>query len=338
MIACTSRSLIQKLQTASGQAEEDGAERVVARINPPWPSFRDDVRQSVNAITVSHKPDHGTVSRAGYAKGRRQTAGKLHNDTAYGLTGEKDEKGNDIVVRRVAFNDLKPADIAKIRPNEHGHSELRDRLWQATRDLSGKSFEAALLAFAKNDTVFGEMRDPNDPQRIIRAAIRHVRIVEPLKTIAIRDAKGRPYKGYKGDSNQSFDVWELPNGKWAAEVISTFDAHQPGRQSALKSSHPTARKILSLKQGDTVAIDRDNEPVRIMRVVKFSEAGTLTLADHNEAGSLKGRDANKGDPFKYVYLSASSLRKTRARQVRIDEIGQIFDPGVWWDKKLVNQK
>ncbi|MEZ5812614.1 MAG: type II CRISPR RNA-guided endonuclease Cas9 [Rhizobiaceae bacterium] len=334
VIACTSRALIQNLSTAAAQAEDRGAERVVEKIAPPWRSFRDDARAAVNSIVVSHKPDHGTVSRAGLAKGRSQTAGKLHNDTAYGLTGEKDEKGNDLVVRRIAVSDIrKPADIAKIRTNTHGHSELRDRLWEATRDLEGKAFEAAVLDFVKNDPVFGEKEwiDPETGQKRRREGIRHVRIIEPLKTIPVRDRKGQAYKGYKGDSNHSFDVWRLPDGKWTTEVVSTFDAHQPGWQSAMRAQHPTAKKILSLKQGDCVAIEGENGR-RIMRVVKFKE-GQVCLADHNEAGSLKGRDADKSDPFKYVYLSASSLRKNKVRQIRIDEIGQVFDPGPWWEKR-----
>lgn len=27
------------------------------------------------------------------------------------------------------------------------------------------------------------------------------------------------------------------------------------------------------------------------------------------------------------------LKKYRPRQVRIDEIGQVFDPGPWWEKR-----
>lgn len=317
VIACTSRSLIQRLATASAQAEERGAERVIERIDPPWTTFREDVRAAVNAIAVSHKADHGTVSRKGYAEGRGQTAGKLHNDTAYGLTGEKDRAGNDLVVRRIPITAIKtPTDIMKIRTNEHGHSELRDRLYEATRGLEGKAFEQAVVDFAKNDVKF--------------KGIRHVRIIEPLKTIPIRDKDGRIYKGYKGDSNYCFNVWALKNGNWVTEVVSTFDAHRPDWKSAIRADNPTAKKILSLKQGDTVAIDRDGGR-RILRVVKFTE-GAICLADHNEAGPLKARDANKDDTFKYVFLSASSLRKSRARQVRVDEIGQVFDPGPWWEK------
>ncbi len=318
VIACTSRALIQKLATASAAAEERGAERVVEKVDPPWPTFREDARAAVNAINVSHKPDHGSVNQAGYAKGRGQTTRKLHNDTAYGLIGENDERGNDLVVHRIPITDIKKAaDIFKIRRNEHGHSELRDRLWEATRDLEGKAFGKAILEFVKTDPKF--------------KGIRHVRIVETLKTIRVRDAKGRPYKGYKGDSNYVFFVWQLRDGKWVKEVVSTFDAHQPGWQSTMRAEHPTAKKILNLKQGDCLAIGTGKER-RLMQVVKFS--GSLTLADLNEAGSLKARDADRADPFKYVYLSASSLKKNRARQVRVDEIGHVYDPGPWWEKSV----
>src|SRR3546814_1467553 len=69
--------------------------------------------------------------------------------------------------------------------------------------------------------------------------------------------------------------------------------------------------------------------LKIMRVVKFSGGGQITFAEHQEAGPLKARDAASSDidPFKYFYSSAGGLQKAKARQVRIDELGRIFDPG-----------
>lgn len=317
VIACTSRSLIQRLARASAGPEENGAERVAAGVPSPWPTFRDELRERVRASVVSHKPDHGTVSRKGYESGHGQTAGKLHNDTAYGPTGETDAKGNALVVRRVPLSHFKkPSDLMAIRTNEHGHSELRDRLWEATRDLDGKAFAEAVQRFVETDEKF--------------KGIRHVRIVEVLKTVPIRDREGRVYKGYKGDSNHRFDVWRLPSGKWKAEVVSTFDAHRPDWASHLRAEYPTAKKVLSLQQGDCVMLDEDGQQ-RLCRVVKFRETGAITLADHFEAGALKGRDADKDDPFRYISRSAASLKRDKARQVRVDEIGTVFDPGPWWE-------
>lgn len=319
VIGCTSRALIQKLATAAAQAEERGAERVVEKIAPPWGSFRDDVRTAVNGIIVSHKPDHGTVSRKGYAQGRGQTAGKLHNDTAYGLTGEKDEKGNDLVVRRIPVTSLKPADIMKIRTNKHGHSELRDRLWEATRDLTGKAYEVALVEFARSDPVF--------------AGIRRVRIVEVENPKWITHGKGgRHTKGYLPGGNYRFDVWELPNGKWDAEVITMFDAHRKDFIPQMRARHHNPRKIMSLMKGDMVAYNDPDTGERVIAIVrKFDQTSKqLYLDPHNEAGNLDQREKDK--TYKPIRPRPNSLKNYKPRQVRIDEIGQVFDPGPWWDK------
>ena len=105
-----------------------------------------------------------------------------------------------------------------------------------------------------------------------------------------------------------------------------FKAHQPG--FAPPRPHPAAKKILDLRQNDLLAIERDGER-QIVRVVKFSESGQVTLAAHNESGALKARDAasNDIDPFKYVAPTAGGLKRLRARQVRVDPLGRVFDPG-----------
>lgn len=314
VIACTSRSLIQKIATASGALEREGAERVVAGIREPWPLFREELRQKVNAAVVSHRPDHGTVSRAGYEVGKGQTAGKLHNDTAYGLTGDKDDRGNDLVVSRKPLSAFRAAtDLDGIRD-----PGLRAALQEATFGMSGRDFEQAVHALASQPNLNGR----SNPYRNLR----RIRVIEPLKTIPVRDSTGKAYKGYKGDSNHRYDVWKLPDGKWLAEVVTTFDAHQQGWQSAIRQQYPTAKKVLSLQQDDAVAADGENGRV-IYRVVKFSRAGQITLALHNEAGALKARDADPNDPFKYVSKAASGLKAINARQLRIDELGQVFDPG-----------
>lgn len=340
VIACTSRALIGALARASAREEETGAERLARNTLVPWPEFRDDLRSAVQQIVVSHKPDHGTVSNTGKASGRSRTSGRLHNDTAYGLTGERDAKGRELVVVRKPLMSLTARDIDALRENAHGHSELKDRLKAATAGLSGKDFEQALLKFAESDAKFGsrERAENGAGAAGIRHGIRHVRVVETLKTIPVRDRNGKPYKAYKGDSNHRFDVWRMADGKWKAEVVSTFNAHQPGWTSKIRKDDPTAKKIFSLQQGDVLAVEQNGER-RICRVVKFREDGSeLTVCDHNEAGPLKARDEGKkepyiGDPFKYLHLRLSTLKSYRCRQVRVDEIGNVSDPGPWWENR-----
>src|SRR3546814_8982216 len=76
-----------------------------------------------------------------------------------------------------------------------------------------------------------------------------------------------------------------------------------------------------------LAIDGDGVEAAIVRVVKFSTIGAIALAPANEGGALKARDAMADDPFRYIYSSAGGLKKLKARQIRIDPLGRVFDPG-----------
>lgn len=313
VVAIVDRSMLNRVSSASGQDGAEGRERII--IPPPWDGFRDELRNVVNGIIVSHRVDHGTVSKTGLAKGKDQTAGRLHNDTAYGLTGEKDAKGNSIVVHRVPLTALKPEHFEPDPAKGVRDPVLKAALREFTAGKQSKDLLQALHRF----TELGPLQFRN---------IRRVRVVEPLSVIEIRDSKGRAFKGYKGDSNYRYDVWEMPDGKWQAEVVSMFDAHKVGWTSSIRQSCPIARKVLSLHQNDVLAIEQ-NSTRRLMRVVKFGQSGQITLVEPQESGDLKRRDAlpNDQDPFKYMAPTAGGLKKLMARQVRIDELGRVLDPG-----------
>lgn len=320
VVGATTRGLLNSISKAAARAEDLNLDKLFDGLPTPWEGFRDELRESLNRTTISHKADHGRIGLP--AKDKDTTSARLHNDTAYGLTGDTNESGLPIVVRRVPFASLKPGDVAD--PDCIPDPALRLALLQATEGLSGKDFERGLATFSRKDAVFKN--------------IRHIRLREPLNVIPIRNAAGVAYKAYKGDANARFDVWRMPNGKWVSSwkdrdgknqsgIISVFDAHRRGYEPA--RPHPAAKRVLSLRQNDLVAIEPVGQPRQLMRVVKFSSSGQITFADHQEAGALKARDAtdNDVDPFKYFYSSAGSLQKANARQVRIDELGRVFDPG-----------
>ena len=310
VVGVTTPGLLQRISSAAARLDDVDFQNLVKKMvaeNPPWPGFREDLQRAVNAIVVSHKPDHGTVSRAGYAEGKGQTAGKLHNDTAYGLGRDRD--GNPVAVRRKPFLSLEPKDIPGIRDEE-----LRTELYGAIGGLADKkALHEALERFRKTHPKF--------------KGIRRVRMAEKLAVIPIRDREGKPYKGYKGDANYRYDVWETLDGMWHSEVVSMFDAHRPGWRSEFHGKNPTARRVLRLQQNDMVAYLHPVDGYQFGRVVKFNVAGQIFFAGHKEAGSLKARDEDKGDPFKYFSKSANGLKDILCRQVRIDETGRIFDPG-----------
>ncbi|MCT6887821.1 type II CRISPR RNA-guided endonuclease Cas9 [Bartonella apis] len=310
VIGVTTRSLLKRIATAAGRFEGEDFENFVKKAVSeilPWENFRNDAKDVVDKIIVSHKQDHGTISRAGYAQGKGKTAGQLHNETAYGLTGEMDDKGNKVVVTRENFLSLESKDIPTIRdPN------LQAELYSATQGLDKKEYQEALLRFARDHKLY--------------KGIRHVRVLLPRNVIEIKDKNGEPYKGYMGNSNYRYDVWETLDGKWNSEVVSMFDAHQPKWSSEFHKNNPTARKVLSLQQNDMVAY---NDPERgrvIARIVKFGQNGQIFFAPHNEA-DVSARDSNKNDPFKLTVKTATGLKKMQFRQIRVDEMGRVFDPG-----------
>lgn len=317
--AVTTRSLLQRIARTAGQAEDRDLDRLFEGLEQPWDGFREELAAKLDTVTVSHKADHGRKSAP--SRHRDVTAGRLHNDTAYGLTGKIAADGKTpIVVHRVPLTSLKPGDISD--PERIPDGVLREVLADVTRDRSGKSFEAALAGLRRN----GAARVDRNGRPLFKG-LRHVRVREALNVITVRDRDGRAYKAYKGDANARFELWRFPDGKLKTRVVTMFEAHQA--DAVDPRPHPAAKRLLNLRQNDLLAVERNGGPREILRVSGFNVSGRLTLAAANESGNLKERDAidRERDPFKYVYLSGGSILKAKARQIRIDPLGRIFDPG-----------
>ena len=299
VIAATDRGLLQRISRASARSAEMG-KKEEANIELPWDGFRTEMKTVLDGITASHRPDHGTVGKGSIGA----SSGQLHNDTAYGLTGAKSNTGADIVVTRKPLDSLGSNDIAKIRDED-----LRDKLWQATRDLSGKDFTAALLAFSQSNVTY--------------RGIRRVRLIDAVKVIPIKDKTGKTYKSYKGDSNHCVEVWRLSDGKWKAEILSTFDANQKGLGAS--RPHPAAKLVMRLFKKDAVALEHPKHGA-MQAVIAQMGAQQLSLSPLNEA-NVDARNRDKSDPFKYLLVGSGTLQKYKFRKIGIDTLGRITDPG-----------
>ncbi len=333
--AVTSLALMQRIATAAGRAEDQNLDRLFADIDQPWTGFRDDLFTALDRLIVSHKADHGRGKSP--SRHRDVTAARLHNDTAYGLTGEVAADGKTpIVVHRVALLGLTPEmiDSDSAIPNLLLRQELQaiaNEIHEKLRMIEGqtkkerkkeweKLIKPALVEFAANHPVF--------------KGIRGLRVQEPLSIIKIKDQSGKAYKAYKGDSNARYDVWRMPDGTWTEHVVTTFEAHTPSKDRDPRPIinghrlHPASKKILSLHQNDVVAVERTPGAPELMLVIKFTK-GAIYFAPPNEAGVLKKRHevTQDVDPFKYFQTSAGTLKTLKARQVRIDATGRVFDPG-----------
>lgn len=286
VIGVTDRGLLQKISRAAGRAEEQDMEKLLDGMPDPWTGFRDEVKAKVQAILVSHKPDHG-----------RQ--GALHNDTAYGIASGPNAKGVSEVVTRVPITSFKKMqELDLIRDDS-----WRERIRTAVEGLPEKEMKQALQNLSD------------------ATGIRRIRILQSLSVIPIKDKNGRVYKGYKGDGNSCYEIFLTPKGKWDGEVISTFDANQKGFTPCWHKEYPAAPLVMRLFKDDLVEMEHDGKR-RVMRVVKFSQ-GAIYFAEHFEGGPLKARDAasNDEDPFKYLQKSPSSLQKLGAKKASVNILG-----------------
>ena len=152
------------------------------------------------------------------------------------------------------------------------------------------------------------------------------------------DGKPLPYKGYVGGSNYCIEIFKDEKGKWAGEVISTFDVYQVIRKagSVSKGLHLLRNKekaqngmplVMRLMIDDTVKMEVQNSDQKtIFRVATISANGQVFMAPINEA-NVDARNRDKTDPFKYVSKTPGSFMKAKARQVTISPIGRLSDPG-----------
>jgi len=118
---------------------------------------------------------------------------------------------------------------------------------------------------------------------------RRVRVQDVRRVIPIRDAAGRPYKGYPPGGNEFLDVWRMRDGGWKLVVVPQFDFKQtdfdverfrPTDKSS-GTPDPLAKRLMRLHIDDMGALGEGSER-RVVRVQKAS-GDRIWLDDHNEA-------------------------------------------------------
>ncbi len=317
VVANTTQGLLHRFADAAGSSRD--AEEKLAKVAGgvhPWKGFdRKQVRPFLNDIVVSYKPDRGI-------------AGQLHNETAYGLIAFSENRPSIVVVRKKLPDFKRRGDIDAARDTTLRAALLE--LWDKVHWEGGKAADFAEKA-ANEGVLLGGCRRP----------VRSVRIVENLNVIAIRDGDGRPYKGYKPDSNAFADIWEMRDKSWKIVVVSTFDANQrrdaSQRKLGIEKTRPaTARgkyrgkpdpaaKWLMRLHKDDMGVLGSGPDRRIVRVRQIW-SGQVILDDHNEADVDARERKGELDRRKSGY-SAKRLREEGFRKIDVDEIGRVLDPG-----------
>lgn len=266
VIAVTDQGLLQRFARASASARERQLNRLVENMPLPWETYREHVQRAVDAIWVSHKPDHSYE-------------GAMMEATSYGLA----------------------------------------------KDGSIKQKKKA---------------DGSSREREIKDVIRISEPSQPLRHGVDGEGKPLPYIAYKGGSNYCMEIVCNEQGKWAGEVISTFEAYKiVCEHGAQRLRHPTlsqSRKplVMRLAQDDFVRLIDDDNKLRTLRLCTLNQAGTMAFADTNEANVADRAVDKKRDgiiirkkELDYVFKNAGPLQKMKARRVTISSIGELRDPG-----------
>ena len=201
VVALTDRSLLQRMSSEYEQT------RSKIKVPDPWSGFRGQLKQFINDMVVSYKPDHGTRGVKG------KTTGQLHNETAYGII-ELAEDGRSKVVRRRPLSAFKSRKSLEDVPDLPLRNAL-ERLWD---EVGGKGAEFASRAANEGVMVNGRLQ-----------TVRRVRVEETETIVPIRDTNGKVYKGYKLDGNEFADIWQMSdeNKSWKIVAVPRFYANQP---------------------------------------------------------------------------------------------------------------
>lgn len=295
IVACTSRSTMQKVARAIGNSRD----KFIDDMPPPFKQFKHkEMKQLLDDIIVSFKPDHGNAKKA---IAEHKTVGQLHKETAYGLVNKDEEKGKIFLSVRKELVSLESTKKIK----EIIDPRIRATLLQLTEGKTGKDITAILSEFSKET---GIKRIKTQIEKTINTVVR------------IEDKKGN-YKYYALGNNYCADVY-CPDkgkkaGKWQIEIIPMFYAHQQNFTPNWQKENPTAKKIMRLYINDTVAYE-ENGIIKIRRVRLLSISNSIVYM--REINVAK-KDSDIGEQF-----SANKFQKTNARKVGVDILGRVSDP------------
>ena len=317
VIGLMDRAFLQRAASIHARSEQEGVSRFLKDFPEPWPNFRASAREALAKIIVSHKLDHGIQDA-------------LHNDTAYGFAKREDQRGN--AVHRVSVSDIDMKNMPAIKGKR-----LRAEL---VAHLSGLPSKTVFQRLEEIDESSGDLKDllgAEVGEKEIKArtqaffeskGIRHVRLIERIALICIRqrgDKNAPPYKGFKPDRNAYLDVFESPTGpQWEGEMVTIFDANAPEDSDQVFGDgtvKKTRRKVIRLFNRDMLEMEHQGK--RCLLYIQRMSEKQIALAEHFEANT-DSRTRDKSDPFKFIYKgNAEALRKAKVRFLVVTPAGKI---------------
>lgn len=268
---------------------------------PPWESFRQDLESTVNKINVSHEVT-------------RKVSGPLHEETNYGPTGLKDEKGQDVFVYRKPLESLTLPMVNKI-VDPVVQSIIKARLEEFGIRPEGKG---AIPKEVWKEPVY--MKSNNGA----KIPIKKVRIRDVFNNmIFIKDKEGKPYRAVASGNNHHIEIFEYTDKKGNVKrngmVVSMYEAVQRSRagKPVICRDYGDGKKfVCSLAKNEMFMLEVDGEPI-MHRVQKIIQDGRIVFRPHTYAGKVSDSD---NPPL----VQRKNFNTTQGFKVTVDPIGRIF--------------
>jgi CRISPR-associated endonuclease Csn1 len=270
------------------------------RFEAPWADFREEVREKVKQINVSHRV-------------QRKVSGKLHEETNYGPTGKKDEKGQDIYVYRKPLDALTMPMVEKIVDGVV-REIVKNRLTEKGIDLDSNDRKIPKEVWKEPLYMRTKKSDKKVPIKSVR--IRDVK----TNVIPFKDNTGKVYRVADPGSNHHIEIFEYKdkkgNIKRDSKVVTMFEAVQRSRkgESVVCKDHGDGKKfVCSLSINDMVKIKNKTGEMDLYRVQKM-DANKMVRFRHHTASMIEQKET-------YIDKTAHLFE---GHKVTVDPLGRVY--------------
>ncbi len=274
----------------------------LAELAEPWPGFRGQAREMLQACLPSHRVC-------------RKARGELHQETLYGLRAEGPH-GPEVVLRK-PLTALRPGDILSDRamPDRAVRQAVREQ-WED----GGRKAPARFFADPANLPP-----RPGDPE----ASLRRVRVPQSVRVVSVGQAPHA--RLVHTAANHHLAVFEGRVGDksvWRGQVVTLLEAmarKRDGRAIVDRQAGPEERFLFSLARSEVLEI-RLNGITEYLRLRTFypDPAGGARLELVRLTDARRQRDMEKKTRDNgWFKFSVKQLGGLPCRKVRITPLGRV---------------
>ena len=285
------RSLAKSKYSVSGVA-----------FKPPWPNFREEIRENVKQINVSHRV-------------RRKVSGQLHEATAYGPTSRKDEKGQSVFVYRKKIEKLTVPMVEKIIDpvvRQIVKNRLEEQIKKNDKAVAGNKIAKEVWA----EPLYMKNKKSNKKILIKKVRIENV----ASNVIEMKDKSGKVYCVVEPGKNHHIEIFEYKDknseAKRDSRVITMFDAVQRSQQEepVVCKDYGDGRKfICSLVINDLVMMKNKIGKMDIYRIQKM-DINKMVRFCHHTASTIDKKET-------YIDKTAHLFE---GYKISVDLIGRVY--------------